>query len=191
MAWGPHTRRVHGPYMSYTLTASLTCIPHRTRLPLAPTALVAVLSSAIGLLSPPLPVAQRAVSTGHIHLVYPHSPDRHPRHHRRSHPHEPSPSHMPAESLPRTSARVHVPCVCRASHKHRLRAIDRSARRTVLTGGVQRRCDERCTAALEVGWLQVGVSSATAFSESYRVHHMTTVLTPALLHCHGRRKPPR
>ena len=45
-------------------------------------------------------------------------------------PHEPSPSPHRGRSLPRTSARVHVPCVCRASRQHQLRAIDRSARRT-------------------------------------------------------------
>ena len=45
-------------------------------------------------------------------------------------PHEQSPSPHRGRSLPRTSARVHVPCVCRASRQHQLRAIDRSARRT-------------------------------------------------------------
>ena len=172
-AHAPCPRAIHVVYPD-SLTRHLTRTPHPTRLLLAPTALVAVLSSAIGSSFPPtLSVAQRAVSTGHIHLVYPHSPDRHPQYHRRSHPSRakpipacrpnlshpraqgphthhlvypalirPSPAIPPTlspltsqaphrgRSLPRTSARVHVPCVCRASRQHQLRAIDRSARRT-------------------------------------------------------------
>ena len=200
-AHAPCPRAIHVVYPD-SLTRHLTCIPHAARLLLAPTALVAVLSSAIGSFPPTLPVVQRAVSTCHIHLVYSHSPDRLPQYHRRSHPsrakplphagrnspthvrkdqiliisstrthptvtrnttdaltpHEQSPSPHRGRSLPRTSARVHVPCVCRASRQHQLRAIDRSARRTrrsSVDGGRvlrrYRRYDERCTAALEEG----------------------------------------
>ena len=216
-AHAPCPRAIHAVYPD-SLTRHLTCTPHPTRLLLAPTALVAVLSSAIGSFPPTLPVVQRAMSTGHLHSS---STRTHPTVTRNTTdaltPHEPSPSPHAARSFPPTCARAtysssrqaalirpspaipptlsplttqarphmrpifpthvrkghvliisssrthstvtrgttdaltprtsqarphngrisptdvracHVPCVCRASHQHQLRRIDRSARRT-------------------------------------------------------------
>ena len=105
-AHAPCPRAIHVVYPD-SLTRHPTRTPHPTRLLLPPTALVAVLSSAIGSFPPTLPVVQRAMSTGHLHIS---STRTHPTVTRNTTdaltPHEPSPSPHAGRSFPPTCARA-------------------------------------------------------------------------------------